>query len=423
MSVDTTPASPLASFQQAVISAGCRSEHPIGLAVSGGGDSIAMMHMAARVISPDHLSVLTVDHGLRPDAADEIALVAAQAKKLGLSHTVVRWTWGGSGNLQAAARAGRWQAILDWTARESLNTVFLGHTEDDQIETVLLRLARGSGIDGLTAMSGADYRDGLRVIRPLLSVSRIALRGWLRGHHIDWCDDPSNDDPRFDRVRARQMFGQLESLGLTRKRLLQTVEHMRAAHKSLQRGALDFARAHVRQDGGDLLFSPEALALDKEDAPRRVMAAGFGWVSGNVYRPRFERLLDVVSQAAKGRTVTLGGCVLSPQRDGGVRLMREAAATKPLQRNPTDIQDIKGVMWDRRWFLEGPLEPGLTYQALGHGLDQCPNWRDTDLPRKSLLASPSVWRGQALLAAPLAGLRNGWTVQIVADFHSTAFAH
>lgn len=424
MSVKTSQPDPFARFQQALKDATIgKAESRIGLAVSGGGDSIAMMHMAARVIDRSRLSVISIDHRLRTEAAEEIALVAGQAEALDLTHSVASWTWDKTGNLQAAARAGRWDAIVGWCRKEGLDTVFLGHTEDDQIETLLLRLARGSGIDGLSAMARVDHRDGVRLVRPLLDTSREALRGWLRDQGIDWCDDPSNDDPRFDRVRARQMYAQLEKLGLTRKRLLQTVDHMQAAHRSLQRAALAFARHHIRQDSGDLIFSADALRLDREDAPRRVMAAAFLWVSGNVYRPRFDRMREVVDKAAAGQIATLGGCLLLPQRDGGLRLTREVAATQALQRPETDIADVQGVMWDRRWFLQGPLEPKLTFQALGDALDQCPNWREADLPHRSLLASPSVWRGDTLIAAPLAGMRNGWTAQIVADFHATAFAH
>lgn len=395
---------------------------PVGLAVSGGGDSIALMHLAARYLDREHLRVVSVDHGLRPEAADEIALVAVQAAQLGLPHDVLHWAWDGQGNLQAAARAGRWTAICRWADVHGIGTIFLGHTEDDQLETLLMRLARGSGIDGLTAMARADWRDGLRVVRPLLDMSREALRGWLRSERITWCDDPSNDDPRFDRVRARQMFAQLEMLGLSRKRLLQTVDHMQAAHVSLQRGAQDFARKHVRQDTGDLIFDAAALALDREDAPRRVIAAGFAWVGGAHYRPRFDSLLDAVQRVTKGQTVTLGGCIMMPHTAGGARLTREAAATLPVNRDSAPTADATGVIWDRRWFLEGPLQRGLTFRALGEGLTQCPEWRDFGLPRKSLLASPSVWQGNRLIAAPVAGVGNGWSARIVADFHSTAFA-
>ena len=390
----------------------------VALAVSGGGDSIAMMHMAARMISPEMLHVVSVDHGLRSGAATEIAVVSDQAAQLGLAHHVLHWTWDKTGNLQAAARHGRWQAIARWAKGAGIDAVFLGHTEDDQVETLLMRLARGSGVDGLTAMNQTAMRDGLQIVRPLLGMTRAHLRAWLKDQNIRWCDDPSNEDRRFDRVRARQMYTQLEALGMTRKRLLQTVDHMQAAHRSLQKTAFDFARRHVRQDAGDLIFDPEGVILDKDDTPRRVMAAAFSWMAGQTYRPRFDSLMARVDQVRKGQKVTLSGCILLPQPGGGARLVREAAATPVVIAGQSPDA---GVQWDRRWYLEGPMTPGLRFAALGDGLRQCTDWRRLDIPQSSLMASPAVWRDGALLAAPVAGLSNGWSAQIVTDFHSAAF--
>ncbi|MDP5085837.1 MAG: tRNA lysidine(34) synthetase TilS [Yoonia sp.] len=423
MSVGSDPAATSARFRAALAQhADTFAKHPIGLSVSGGGDSIALMHLAVKALGPQAFRAITINHGLRPEAVDEIALVAKQAQALGVPHTVVQWTWDGTGNLQAAARNGRWAAIREWAFAYNIRSVWLGHTEDDQLETVLMRLARGSGIDGLMAMAQVTQRDELTLMRPLLGIARSDLRTWLKAERIAWADDPSNDDPRFDRVRARQMFGKLEELGLTRKRLLQTVDHMQAAHMSLQIAARQFARAHVQQDAGDLIFSQPALDLEKEDAPRRVMAAAFGWVGSKTYRPRFEQLLEVVGKARKGLTVTLGGCIMSPESDGRVRLTREAAATVDVIRSNHPLTDAMGVFWDTRWFLEGPLGPDLCFRALGEGIRHCPDWRTSGTPRTSLLASPSVWRGDSLIAAPLAGLSSGWSARIVADFHSVAFA-
>ncbi len=393
----------------------------IGLAVSGGGDSIAMMHLAARAVDPNRLRAVSVDHGLRPEARSEIALVANQAKDLGIEHIALGWDWDRKGNLQGAARQGRWAAMHEWAGQAGVDAILMGHTEDDQLETLLMRLARGSGIDGLTAMGRVDLRDGLRVGRPLLGISRDDLRGWLRTEQISWCEDPSNDDPRYDRVRARKMYAQLETLGLTRKRLLQTVDHMQAAQRSLRRAARDFARLHVRQDAGDLIFDPVALDLSNDDAPRRVMAAAISWVASRSYRPRFESLIARVDQLRKGHKVTLAGCVLLPLPGGGARILREAAATTPYTRpHGLDIA-ATGLRWDQRWHLDGPVRDGLRVQALGEGLRDCPDWRQASMPQVSLLASPSVWSGDTLIAAPLAGLSNGWSAQIVADFHSGAF--
>lgn len=409
MSVTDTVA---ARFQQAVAS---RDHGHVGLAVSGGGDSIAMMHLAVQTLGPERLTVFTVDHGLRPEAADEIALVRAQAKVLGLSHHVARWQWDGVGNLQSAARAGRWAALRNLAVELGIGEVWLGHTEDDQIETFLMRLARGSGVDGLAAMQPSSPRDGLTIFRPLLGIKRSALRGWMRAIEVTWCDDPSNEDQRFDRVKARQMSAQLATLGLTEKRVLQTIDHMQAARVTLQQAAQGFAKDNITQVAGDLIVAPEALELSQADAPRRAMAAAFRWIAGRDHRPRFDSLMDVVRRAEGGQQVTLAGCVLAPQPDGFVRLMREVAATLP-------VTGVAPLIWDKRWQVTGPDVGEITVKALGEDIALCPHWRDTGLPRATLMVSPAVWQGGQLRAAPLAGLTNGWTAQIVADFHSAAFA-
>ena len=417
MSVEAKLPNLVSQFAQVIETLGAITpQSKIGIAVSGGGDSIAMMHMAAQSLDPQRLHIVSVDHGLRPEAKDEIGVVTQQANALGLPHTILNWVWDQSGNLQAAARDGRFALMREWAVQNGIETLLLGHTEDDQVETFLLRLARGSGVDGLTGMAHADIREGLPVARPLLGMSRDSLRDWLCDEGIEWCDDPSNEDTRFDRVRARQMYAQLETLGLTRKRLLQTVDHMQAAHLSLQRAAHDFAHKHVRQDAGDLIFAPQALDLELEDTPRRVMAAAFSWVASQPYRPRFENLLARVDQVRKGHKVTLAGCILLPLPDGGARLLREASATC----GSVIVADAL-VHWDNRWQLTGPIGEALEIKALGEGIAQCENWRETGFPRASLMASPSVWQGDRLIAAPIAGFSNGWTAQIVADFHSRAF--
>ncbi len=407
-----------ARFQQTLAAHAVTVDRTIGLAVSGGGDSIAMMHLAASAIAPERLIVFTIDHGLRPEAASEIALVKAQADALGLRHVVAKWDWDHRGNLQAAARAGRWSSLVALAGAHKADAIWMGHTEDDQVETFLMRLSRGSGVDGLTAMQMASKRDGLAIFRPLLDINRADLRAWLTHHAIVWCDDPSNEDARFDRVRARQMADQLGDLGLSTKRVLQTIDHMQAAQRTLQSSAFDFARDHIHQEGGDLIVSHAALQITQADAPRRALAAAIGWVGARGFRPRFEQLKDVASRAMLGQTATLNGCILTSQADGTVRLSREAAATKPMAASPEDHE----LLWDQRWCMIGPSGAGLIVKSLGEGIKLCPNWRQTGIPRVSLLASPAVWQETALIAAPVAGLSNGWSAQIVANFHSMAFA-
>ena len=145
---------------------------PIILAVSGGSDSTALMHLAARMLPPGQLFVVSVDHGLRPEAADEINEVARQAAALGLQHKTARWHWDGKGNLQAEARRGRLAALAKVAKAHDATWVWLGHTEDDQIETALMRLTRGSGVDGLIVVSAGAMIPATRT-RALTACARV----------------------------------------------------------------------------------------------------------------------------------------------------------------------------------------------------------------------------------------------------------
>ena len=411
------PVTPEAVFDAALRDL-ARDHHRIGLAVSGGGDSMALLHLAQHWARGNGvtLSCVTVDHGLRAGAAAEAAMVADQCAILAISHHTLHWTgWDRQGNLQDAARQARRSLIRDWAMTHDISLVLLGHTADDQAETVLMRLARGSGVDGLAGM--AAYNAGTPAIfRPLLGLHRQTLRDWLTAQGVTWADDPSNDDSRYDRIKARQMLGHLASLGLTPDRLLQTAEHMQAAQRSLRRAAADFATSHVTQDRGDLRLSPAVLDLAHGDTERRVFAAALGWVGSSDYRPRFDALGTLAAQLRRGQGGTLSGCLLT--RDGDmIRITREAQAVQGVQSTPDQI-------WDRRWHITGPATGGETVRALGQsGLRLCPDWRDSGLPAASLTASPAIWQGETLLAAPLAGFNPDWTAQIVADFHTSLLSH
>ena len=414
----------------------------LGVAVSGGGDSMALLHLAARWASTQRFVIhaVTVDHGLRPEAAKEAQVVAAHCSALGLRHSTLRWTgWDGRGNLQDAARQARRRLICDWAKAHFVGAVLLGHTADDQAETVLMRLARGSGVDGLAGMTRNHQPDGVDWHRPLLSFRRADLRQWLLAEKIVWIEDPSNDDLRFDRIKARAMMGHLAALGLSADRLLRTAEHMQLAQVTLRAAALDFAKEHVWQVDGDLVLLPAVFDLTKSDSPGRVLAAALGWMNGSAYRPRYASLFGLADKIKAGLPSTLAGSIAQPHPDGTCRLMRELNAVQP----DITVNDdgCSAVRWDKRWLVaprqlkrswiaggklnEFPrIAVGLRIGALGDvGLLSCPGWRATGIPRASLLASPAVWQGDRLIAAPLAGFNEAWQARIVADFHSWLVSH
>lgn len=411
----------------------------VGVAVSGGGDSMALLDLArTSLASSGHvqLRVATVDHQLRQTAQAEIDLVAAYCRTHSVPHDVLVWDGAASeGNLMMAARDGRYALLENWAERHHMDVVLLGHTADDQAETFLMNLARGSGVDGLAGM-GQRTRDAF--FRPLLKVSREELRVFLQARRIAYADDPTNDDDRFARVRARSMLDHLADLGLTRDRLVQTADHMGQASQALRWAAAEYAKNYTQQDRGDLLL-PRSLLYgdtvhnDLGEIGTRVLSGAIRWIGGNAFRPRYKSLRAAAHAVATGTTSTLGGVLMTYERDV-IRLSREPdAAVKAPEVTILKGADLDGL-WDHRWSITRCNKTGgvfkrvlarsakpdvnLTIRAIGDSLKDVPDWRDTGLPRASLMATPAVFEGDILVSAPVVGLHNGFTARIVADFTS-----
>ena len=296
---------------------------PGAVAVSGGGDSIALMHLLARWAKAARMTaplVLVVDHGLRPQSAGEARGVVRAAKALGLSASLLRWNAPATRGIEAAARQARYRLMGDVLRRKKLATLYVGHTEDDQAETFLLRLARGSGLDGLSAMRPlAPYPHAgfphLAVARPLLGFGRAELRAWAKARKLDWVEDPMNADPRFDRVKMRALAPALAEAGLSAARIALAARHMAAAREALEVVTAAVLERAVAASPSGLLLDPAALAAAPRDVGLRALAALLGQVSGQVYRPRFaalERLHGRLQHGTLGAGATLSGCALRP---------------------------------------------------------------------------------------------------------------
>ncbi|WP_245965212.1 tRNA lysidine(34) synthetase TilS [Paenirhodobacter hankyongi] len=375
----------------------------VGVAVSGGGDSTALL-VGLREAGFD-LAAVTVDHGLRAGSAEEAAEVGRLCAGLGVPHSVLSWEGtAAEGNLMDAARRARLRLIGAWAWGQGIGHVALGHTADDEAETFLMRLGREAGLEGLAGMRRRFVAEGVTWHRPLLDVSRADLRAALRARGLGWIDDPSNDNPRFGRVRARQALATLAPLGITPATLGAVVRNLAAADAVLSETLCRFVEAAVTTPAGDVVIAREGVEALAPELQRRLLNAALRWISGSDYPPRAAKVAALLAGLAEQGDRTLHGCRIRIGRDA-LRLTREAAAVAAL-RVPA------GERWDR-WDLTGPAAPGLEIAALGEGgLALCPHWRETGLPRASLLASPAVWSGARLIAAPLAGLENGWKAQI-----------
>nr|WP_093031820.1 tRNA lysidine(34) synthetase TilS [Roseovarius azorensis] len=381
----------------------------LGVAVSGGGDSLALLLLLNdwRLAGGPRLRVVTVDHGLRPEAAVEAAGVARICASLGLAHETLNWAgWDGQGNLSDQARRARYGLMAEWARAQGLRDIALGHTLDDQAETFLMRLARGAGVDGLSAMRARWRRHGVSFHRPVLGHSRAALRAVLVARGQRWIDDPTNDDPAYTRVQARRALAALDPLGLTAETLAGVARQLADVRRTLYGYAHAAARAHVRVHAGDLLIARTGLAALPDEVARRLLQAALLWINGADYGPRGQAMTQMLEAARSGEVMTLQGCLMRVDGDD-LRLTREYNAVAGL-RVPM------GAIWDGRWQATGHDTEGVEIAALGAaGLRACPDWRAGGLPHVSAMACPGIWWGDELLAAPLLGRANGWTLRLI----------
>jgi tRNA(Ile)-lysidine synthase len=209
------------------------------LAISGGPDSVALMWLAARwrksLSRGPRLVAVTVDHGLRPEAAREARTVKKLARALDLPHRTLRWTGiKPVTGVPAAARAARYRLLARAAAREGANHILTAHTRDDQAETLLMRLLRGSGIAGLSAMARESPRDGVILVRPLLSLPKSRLLATLERAGIGYADDPTNSDTAFTRPRLRALLPLLAAEGGDARGLARLASRLARANAAVE---------------------------------------------------------------------------------------------------------------------------------------------------------------------------------------------
>ncbi|HEX4737607.1 MAG TPA: tRNA lysidine(34) synthetase TilS [Allosphingosinicella sp.] len=271
----------------------------MGLAVSGGPDSLALLLLGATAF-PGRVAAATVDHGLRPEAVDEAQFVATVCATLNVPHRILRVTVPPGASVQAQARAARYAALAGWAAEESLNALLTAHHADDQAETLLMRLTRGSGLGGLAGIRATSEIGGLVVARPLLGWRRDALRALVEEAGLRPVADPSNEDEAHDRVRMRRHLA--EAAWLDPVALARSASALAEAEQALDWVVERLAAERVSGEG-------DALRLDPSDLPpellRRLVLLCLRRIQPDAV-PRGEQVTVLIATLLEGGTATLG---------------------------------------------------------------------------------------------------------------------
>lgn len=293
------------------------NESNIAVALSGGGDSMALAYMLClwAVENNRQIHLLTVNHNLRDDALEEAKMVRKFTTNFPNSiHTILTWNFDDKPDtaVMEKARHARYELMADYCEKNNIHTLCLGHHGDDNFETFLFRLAKGSGLDGLTGMNKwSDYSENLRIYRPLLHCSHDELIQYCKKHNLQWVEDPSNKDERYARPRLRNA---LKKEGFDTKRFAKTCVRLSRAMDALDWMVLNANNECVNGTKVDF----KKLGTYPLDIQVRVLQRAVQ-ITGDVkhnYPPKLERLEDILATLRPSKSATLHGCLLSLSKDG-----------------------------------------------------------------------------------------------------------
>ncbi len=348
------------------------------LAVSGGPDSMALMllvqslpHTAAKDVA-----VATVDHGLRPESREEAEFVAETAAQLGLSHTILSWQGPKPATGQmAAARSARYRLLIEHANEIGARGLVTGHHAGDVVETFLMRLSRGSGLDGLAEMTRRRTiaAIGLRpitLIRPLLTQPKADLRVYVQSKGVIAIDDPSNENDAYERPRMRALAATLDDQGLASTAIATSAQRLAADAVERKRAEED----RLRRLGGVFYgwggASCEARRMSPVD-DKHLFARLCRAIVGAPFAPDTDAVEAALSEALDGRLATIGGAMIARRQDT-VWVFREPAGVlgrksedRPVFAAPLNLAAGQSMLWDRRFVIENRSGSTMVIQPFG----------------------------------------------------------
>jgi len=363
------------------------------------------MAFCAKRLNRRECVAFVVDHGLRPESSEEAAHVKERLQSLNIETEILPWKHDPvSKRLHESAREARYALLAEACRRHSASDLLLAHHSGDQAETILMRIAKGSGIDGLAGIAPQNMRDGIRLLRPFLSLPKERLIATCDAALLAYVSDPSNASEKYARGRLRKIMPLLEAEGLTVENLTTLGQRAREAKEALDGATREFLKAAAQTgQGGSVCLDRSALRAAPRAIALRAVAAGLRYVHDDAYPPEYaalSSLLDAIIDAGEYAR-TLYGCIASIS-EKRVMLLREPSAARETLLLPPGST----VLWDNRWFVTSAASnPPATIRALGFPphdvLDALAPRLRRQLPQGRIRASlPAVWEGETLRSIP-----------------------
>jgi tRNA(Ile)-lysidine synthase len=381
-----------------------RAHAPLALAVSGGPDSVALAICALRWAQTNNTKLIAfiVDHALRPQSGDEAAQTQKTLTQLGINSEILRWEHAPIvTRLHSTARKARYQLLTDACKKHGADTLMLAHQREDQAETILMRLAKGSGIDGLAGMAMKSESEGVHLLRPLLAFPKERLIATCENAKISFITDPSNMSDQFARGRLRRVLPFLEKEGFTADRLIDLGHRAAEARDALDHYAKIFIQQHAQQDvAGVIRIDLEAMISQPRAIIQRVMTSALQAIYAQDYAPEYTALNSLITTLLAPDAMpprTLHGCLMS-LTEKYIVIMREYAGIT----DAPILRPGETTLWDDRWnvtlspeasagdYIIRPLgnPPQNVIEKLAPGLTRM-------VPQGRARASlPSLWQGR-----------------------------
>lgn len=400
----------------------------MAVGVSGGADSICLCRMLDRYAKKYGCKVLalTVDHRLRPESAFEAEQVHNWLSALGIPHKTLVWEGDKPlTGIEEKARLARYDLLTAECKKQKIRLLCLAHNKNDNVETFYMRLAKSSGIDGLSGIRRRSVRNGVTVLRPLLGFTREEIKATNEAMGQEWIEDPSNENEMYERVRFRKAKSFFDDLGLSIDAVAKTMEKMARVSTYLQKLQKDFCRRYVLvSDFGFLKINlPHLLNLDNEIA-ERVLAECISAVGKNgeytypLQTAKVCRLLAQIKQKDFKKT-TLGGTkIIKKEKNKWLHIIKEERSTE-------DKKEIteEHIVWDRFSLdFEGVMPTALYVEKLGN-TSLPDNLKEVKklFPADVLKTVPAVRDKDGLLFVPLLGYKRDSDLKCKCTFNPFCF--
>ncbi len=388
-------------------------EHPkIAVALSGGSDSLCLALLLKSWVHKKNgtLIALTIDHGLRAESCLEAQKVRTWMHEAKIPHHILQWQGEKpTSRIQEKARNARHQLLEDWCYDNQILHLFFGHNAEDQNETTLFRLFRGSGIDGLAGMSEIVEKKYVRILRPFLNVSRETLRQKLSDNNQKWIDDPSNESTQYTRVRLRKMLNECTNEGLTPTRIANIGHRQGLGRIALERETYRFLAQSTQ-------VFPEGYAFlnsnNLDQIPEDILIRALSWIlmtiGSQMYPPRTPQLQLLHKELLFGintRARTCWGCQIS-KKQNKILFMRESGRiTHQIPFTPNLKEH-----WDRRFTVQWPNCLGSNQQSFRIARLGKQGWQEVvplllkpvrqRIPASVGYTLPAVWEDRIVRSVP-----------------------